>query len=118
MEKLYINMLNDSEYIALITVLDYEILLSKSLKQITFESSPNNFKRVLVDLALKSGIDKHRFVEFNVNESGKIELKSHKYVLLNMFYENLANKFLKEKKDIVLNSILTDSQKKELLNLS
>lgn len=118
MEKLYINMLNDSEYIALITVLDYEILLSKYLKQITFESSPNNLKRVLVDLALKSGIDQHRFVEFNVNELGKIELKSYKYVLLNTFYENLANKFLKEKKEIVLNSILTESQKNELLNLS
>lgn len=118
MEKLYINMLNDSEYIAVITVLDYEILLSKYLKQITFESSPNNLKRVLVDLALKSGIDQHRFVEFNVNKFGKIELKSHKYVLLNTFYENLANKFLKEKKEIVLNSMLTESQKNKLLNLS
>ena len=118
MEKLYINMLNDSEYIALITVLDYEILLSKYLKQLTFKSSPNSLKRVLVDLALKSGIDQHRFVEFNVNESGKIELKSHKYVLTDTFYENLANKFLKEKKDIVLNSILTESQKQEILKLS
>ena len=118
MEKLYVNMLNDSKYIALITVLDYEILLSKYLKQITFETSPNKLKRVLVDLALKSGIDQHRFVEFEVNELGKIELKSHKYVLLNAFYENLANKFLKEKKEIVLNSILTESQKNKLLDLS
>lgn len=118
MEKLYVNMLNDSKYIALITVLDYEILLSKYLNQITFKSSPNNFKRVLVDLALKSGIDQHRFVEFNINESGKIELKSHKYVLVDLFYENIANEFLREKKDIVLNSILTESQKEKLLNLS
>ena len=118
MEKLYVNMLNDSKYIALITVLDYEILLSKYLKQITFETPPNKLKRVLVDLALKSGIDQYRFVEFEVNELGKIELKSHKYVLLNAFYENLANKFLKEKKEIVLNSILTKSQKNKLLDLS
>lgn len=118
MEKLYINLLNDSKYIALITVLDYEILLSKYLKQISFEASSNNLKRVLVDLALKSGIDQYRFVEFTVNELGKIELKSHKYVSPNKFYENLANKFLKEKKEIVLNSTLTESQKNELLNLS
>ena len=118
MEKLYVNMLNDSKYIAQITVLDYEILLSKYLKQITFETPPNKLKRVLVDLALKSGIDQYRFVEFEVNELGKIELKSHKYVLLNAFYENLANKFLKEKKEIVLNSILTESQKNKLLDLS
>ena len=41
MEKLYVNTLNDSKYIALITVLDYEILVSKYLKQLSFEVSPN-----------------------------------------------------------------------------
>ena len=39
MEKLYINNLNDSKYIALITVLDYEILVSKYLKELSFEAS-------------------------------------------------------------------------------
>ena len=116
MEKLYINNLNDSKYIALITVLDYEILVSKYLKQLSFEASPNKPKHILVDLALKTGIDKYRFVEFNVNESGKIDLSSYKYVSLNAYYENLANNFLKDKKEIVLNSILTDSQINQLLN--
>ena len=32
------------------------------------------------------------------------------------FYETLANNFLKDKKEIVLNSILTDSQINQLLN--
>lgn len=118
MEKLCINMLNDSKYCALITVLDYEILLSRQLKQITFESSPQKIRHIIVDLALKSGINQYRFVEFTVNSIGKIELNSHKYILLNTFYINLANNFLSKKKDIVLNSMLTDSQKKDLLNLS
>lgn len=116
MEKLYVNKLKDSKYIALITVLDYEILLSKYLKLLSFEVSPNKLEHVLVDLALKTGIDKYRFVEFDVNELGKIELDSYKYVSLNTFYETLANNFLKEKKEIVLNSILTDSQINQLLN--
>ena len=103
MEKLYVNTLNDSKYIALITVLDYEILVT------------NKPEHVLVDLALKTGIDKYRFVEFDINESGKIELDSYKYVSLNTFYETLANNFLKDKKEIVLNSILTDSQINQLL---
>ena len=114
--KKYINNLNDSKYIALITVLDYEILVSKYLKQLSFEASPNKPEHVLVNLALKTGIDKYRFVEFDVNELEKIELDSYKYVSLNTFYETLANNFLKEKKEIVLNSILTDSQINQLLN--
>ena len=112
MEKLYVNTLNDSKYIALITVLDYEILVSKYLKQLSFEASPNKPEHVLVDFALKTGIDKYRFVD----ESGKIDLNSYKYVSLNPFYETLANNFLKDKKEIVLNSILTDSQINQLLN--
>ena len=39
MEKLYINTLNDSKYVALITVLDYEISVNKYLKQLSFEAS-------------------------------------------------------------------------------
>ena len=116
MEKLYINTLNDSKYVALITVLDYEISVNKYLKQLSFEASSNKPEHVLVDLALKTGIDKYRFVEFDINESGKIELDSYKYVSLNPFYETLANNFLKDKKEIVLNSILTDSQIYQLLN--
>lgn len=117
MEKLYVNTINDSKYIALITVLDYEILVSKYLKQLSFEFNPNKPEHVLVDLALKTGIDKYRFVEFDINESGKIDLNSHRYVSLNSFYETLANNFLKDKKEIVSNSILTDSQINQLLNL-
>lgn len=115
MEKLYINTLNDSKYVALITVLDYEISVNKYLKQLSFEASSNKPEHVLVDLALKTGIDKYRFVEFDINESGKIDLNSYKYVSLNPFYETLANNFLKDKKEIVLNSILTDSQINQLL---
>lgn len=117
MEKLYINKLNDSKYIALITVLDYEILVRKCLKQLSFEASPNKPEHVLVDLALKTGKDKYRFVEFDINESGKIELDTYKYVSVNTIYETLANIYLKDKKEIVSNSILTDSQINQLLNL-
>lgn len=116
MEKLYVNTLNDSKYSALITVLDYEMLVSKYLKLLSFEVSPNKPEHVLVDLALKTGIDKYRFVEFDINESGKIELDTYEYVSVNTIYETLANIYLKDKKEIVLNSILTDSQINQLLN--
>ena len=110
MEKLYVNKLNDSKYVALITVLDYDISVNKYLKQLSFEASSNKPEHVLVDLALKTGIDKYRFVEFDINESGKIELDTYKYVSVNTFYETLANNFLKEKIEILLKSFLIDSQ--------
>ena len=116
MEKLYVNKLNDSKYVALITVLDYEISVNKYLKQLSFEASSNKPEHVLVDLALKTGIDKCRFVEFDINELGKIELDTYKYVSVNTIYETLANIYLNDKKEIVLNSILTDSQINQLLN--
>ena len=117
MEEYSINMFDDSKYIACVTVLDYEILLSRCLRKITFESSLKEKRFVLVDLALKSGIDEFRFVEFDVDKSGKIDLDSHQYVKVDFFFENVANHLLKEKKEIVLHSILTDSQKKKILNL-
>ena len=82
MEKLLVNMINNSRYMACITVLDYEIFLSKCLKEIVFEPSSNGDRYVLVDLALKVGI---------------------------------ANNYLKQNKEIVLHSMLTDSQKKKIL---
>ena len=79
MEKLYVNTLNDSKYIALITVLDYEILVSKYLKQLSFEASPNEPEHVLVDLALKTGIDKYRFVAvIDFDENGDVSLSNVK----------------------------------------
>ena len=80
MEKLYVNKLNDSKYVALITVLDYEISVNKYLKQLSIEASSNKPEHVLVDLALKTGIDKYRFVEFDINESGKIELDTFQLI--------------------------------------
>ena len=115
MDKLQINKLDHSQYIAIITVLDYEILLSKYLKEITFEPFQDNTRQVLVDLALLSGIDQFRFVEFFVDNSGNILLDNYNYVKLNTYLENMANNYLKERKEIVLHSILTDSQRQHIL---
>ena len=61
-------------------------------------------------------LEEGQTVEFDINESGKIELDTYKYVSVNTIYETLANIYLKDKKEIVLNSILTDSQINQLLN--
>lgn len=90
--------------------------MSQCLKEITFEPSSQMERYVLVDLALKSGIDQNRFVEYVVNCDGAIELNRYGYVAPDSFIENLANDFLNEYKTFVINSILSDSEKRKILS--
>ena len=70
---------------------------------------------MLVDLALNVGIGNDSFAEFKVNETGKILTRDYKYVIVEPMLENTANNYLKQNKEIVLHSMLTDSQKKKIL---
>ncbi len=117
MEKIWINELKNSKYIALITVMHYEIYLSKFLKQVTFEFSVNDERLILLDTALKTGISKYRFVEFIVDSTGKINVDNYKYVLPDPVLEYKANKLLNQKKEIVKHSMLTNSEKEYIINL-
>ena len=112
MEELHVYEIDDSRYLAIVTVLDYEILLSRCLKEIKFY--PTN-KKIIVDLALKSGIDRYRFVEFTIDKNGRILTGSNSYVKPKQLLVDKANQFLKENKEIVINSFLPESRKKELL---
>ena len=72
-------------------------------------------KKALVDLALKSGLDEYRFVAFDVDDQGKIILINNSYTKVSMDIEKVANCFLQQRSDIVNNSFLTDTHKKEIL---
>lgn len=114
MEKYSFHFMPDSKYIGIITILDYEIRLSAYLSEMEFPPSLSE-KKVIVDLALKSGIDKYRFVEFDVDDNGKIALNSNCYVQVSKEIEEKANYYLRQKGNIVLNSFLTDRQKQAIL---
>ncbi len=114
MEKYSFHSMSDPEYIGIITILDYEIRLSAYLSEIEFSPSLGG-KKTIVDLALKSGIDKYRFVEFDVDNNGKIVLNSNCYVQVSKEIEEKANYYLRQKRNFVLNSFLTDRQKQEIL---
>ena len=107
MEKYLFQAISDSEYIGIITILDYEIRLSSYLSEIKFSPSLSG-RKIIVDLALKSGMDKYRFVEFDVDNNGRIVLNSNCYLQVSKEIEEKANFYLKQKGDIVLNSFLTD----------
>ncbi len=114
MEKYLLHSISGPEYIGIITILDYEIRLSANLSEIEFSPSLGG-KKIVVDLALKSGMDKYRFVEFDVDNNGKIILNSNCYVHVSKEIEEKANYYLRQKGDIVLNSFLTDRQKQAIL---
>ena len=115
MNKLLINYLNDSNYYGIITILDYEFRLSNCLKELSFAPSGNSSRKILVDLALKTGMNSFRFVEFELANNGKIRLSSSKYVIVEANLEKIANGFLQLREENVKNSILTESKKKEIL---
>lgn len=117
MEKFMFHQMNDTTYIGMITVLDYEISLKKCLAHISFSPEIGGKRKIIVDLALKCGMNQYRFVEFNINDDGKIIWNSNQYIMPNSNIVNLANIFLKEKNEVVTNSMLPKTKKNEVLNV-
>lgn len=114
MEKYLFHSIVHSEYLGIVTILDYEIRMSAYLSELVLPSCFKG-KKALVDLALKSGVDEYRFVAFDVDDNGKIILDSNIYINVSKEIEQVANCFLKQRRDIVKNSFLTDTQKRKIL---
>lgn len=117
MEKLVFHEMIDKTYIGIVTILDYELVVRKCLTEITFPSEKNNKRKIIVDLALKTGINEYRFVTFDINSDGKILWNSNAYIKPDDKIVNYANELLKEKKEIIAHSMLPNAKKKELLNV-
>lgn len=115
MEKYLFHSIINTEYIGIVTILDYEIRLNSYLSELVLPSCYKG-KKALVDLALKSGVDEYRFVAFDVDDNGKIILNSNSYIKVSKEIEKTANCFLQQRRDIVKNSFLTDTQKQEILS--
>lgn len=115
MDKLVFHSLKNEKYTVIITILDYEIRINQYLSELSFSPEKGGTKKAIVDLALKTGVNKYRFVEFDLDSAGKIILNTNNYVSVSEEIETLANRYLQEKKEIVMNSILTDAKKKEIL---
>lgn len=110
-DKYLFHSVSNSEYIGIITILDYEILLKQCLSKLVLPSLTR--QKVLVDLALKTGLNKYRFVTFDVDNNGKIILNTNSYVNVSNDIEKAANSFLQQRKDIINNSLLSSTQKKK-----
>lgn len=114
MDKHLFNSIANSEYIGIITILDYEIRLKSYLSNIVVPPHCKG-KKAIIDMALKTGIDRYRFIEVCVDENGKMLLNLKKYVNVSDEIEHSANTFLRQNQDFVVNSFLSESQKNYIL---
>lgn len=101
MEKYLFHSIMNSEYLGIVTILDYEIRLSTYLSELVLPSCFKG-KKALVDLALKSGLDEYRFVEFDVDDNGKIILNSNSYIKVSKDIEKQQIVFYSREKILLL----------------
>lgn len=106
MKKLLFNQIMNDRYIGLISILDYEISLRNCLSEFVFCDLGRSERKIIVDLALKSGINKYRFITYNITESGKVLLDSSECITPSNDIIEFANSILNKEKDIVKNSML------------
>lgn len=115
MEKIIYNQIVDKNYIGIVTVLDYETSVRKCLSNIIVSTQNRIERKVIVDLALKVGMNKYRFVVYDITDDGKILWNSSKYITPCEDIVRLANSFIRQRRDIISNSMLSNATQHELL---
>ena len=107
--------INDSEYIGILTIIDYEIFLKKYLEKRKF-SYKGNSNKLIVDLALIVGLSQYRFVEFIISDTNTIIYESGDYAHPSDELFKLANSYIRELKEYFFNSILLSNEQEMILN--
>lgn len=115
MEKVIYNQIMDKNYLGIVTILDYETSVRKCLLDILVCTQNRPERKIIVDLALKVGINKYRFVAYNITDDGKILWNSSTYITPCDDIIQLANSFIKQRSDILSNSILPNATQDALL---
>lgn len=115
MEKIVYNSIMDKNYIGIVTVLDYETSIRKCLSSVLVDTQNRMERKVIVDLALRVGVNKYRFVVYDITNDGKILWNSGKYITPCEDIVKLANSFIRQKSDILPNSMLSNAAKAILL---
>lgn len=100
------------DYKVLITLLNYEVPISKCLKKIKLNDKTE--QKILVDSLLCSGENEYRFIEM-ATKNGIIDTKEYKYIEVDNNIKKIANDIIKTNKNAIENSILTKKQKRNLI---
>lgn len=115
MEKIIYNQISDENYIGVVTVLDYETSIRKCLSTILVATQNRAERKIIVDLALKVGMNEYRFVVYDITDEGKILWNSSKYITPCDDIVRLANSFIRQKYEILPNSMLSHAAQITLL---
>ena len=112
-DTILINSLKQGGFNSIITLLDYQTQISRSLKSIRM--SPNETGKLLIDTILCSGMNEYRFIETTLNEDGTINLNQCKYVNVDNDVLEKANEIIKYQSVFLRNSVLSESQIKKIV---
>ena len=114
MEKVIFNQIKDKIYLGIITILDYETSVRKCLSDTLVCTRNRPERKVIVDLALKVGINEYRYIACNISDDGKIIWNSSTYITPSDDIIKLSNTFIKQRSDILSNSMLPNATKDAL----
>jgi len=103
----------NDKYDLLITLLDYEILISTYIKTITLPETPCT--HVLLDTALCSGVNPYRFIETTIDHGTMSAcMQDIQIITVDDILLATANKVLTDNPKYIETSILTESQIEKL----
>lgn len=115
MEHFVFNKIDDKNYQGMISFLDNECSIKKLISGFLVPIQCQNKNNVIVDLAAKVGINKYRFLTFDLAENGVIIWESGTYITPDDELRDLATAILSDKKDLTENSMLPTFEKKKIL---
>lgn len=123
MKQYEFNAIQNEEYSGIITILDYEISFSKTLKSTKLlkeiedklQLSACKDTKLIFDLALLSGVNEYRFVEVRWIKDHFL-IKSKKYITPNDKVAKVANQILAKYPEVLKNSILSDKAIKRVVD--
>lgn len=115
MEHFVFNKIENKNYQGMISFLDNECSIKKLLSDFLVPIQSQSKNSVLVDLAAKVGINKYRFLTFDLTENGAIVWKSGAYITFNYEFNNFADTILSKNREFIENSMLPTFEKKKII---
>ena len=113
-KKVTYNQIEGKDYLGIFTVFDYEISVRKYLSNIRVSTYNKSQRKIIVDMALKAGMNEYRFVAYDVTDDGMILCNACKYITPCEDIIRLANSFIRKRGNILPNSMLSSATQNSL----
>lgn len=109
------NSILDNLYIGIVTIFDYEMPIQEYLSKISLNKKNVGKKKLIVDLALKVGLTKYRFVSYDISEKGKVLINTSTYICPQEEIVKMANSFIRKNKELFSYSVLSRKMLNKLM---